>query len=270
MRDFVIPVVEGNEPMTFQIGIVTTQGVLLASDRKMVEGHGFRHSIQTPKIIVHKNLEFAHCSAGDCFCDTFTSEIANAIGKQPTQFTDCDSSRVCGALIECLERARDKETEWRKKQGGLSSRNPWPECVGGNTMLVFREEQRVTLWTVETNRPNPSPVLVDVDAEMFPKQFVMAGDPSSNAVFWLLHYFKKLPNDLDALIPLAAHAVLMAKNENIEGLQIGIFTQDKFGLLTDQELKPHFALSDQIDSEILKRLQTIPEKGADNITRGTP
>ena len=63
MRDFVIPVVEENEPMTFQIGIVTTQGVLLASDRKMVEGHGFRHSIQTPKIIVHKNLEFAHCSA---------------------------------------------------------------------------------------------------------------------------------------------------------------------------------------------------------------
>jgi hypothetical protein len=122
-------------------------------------------------------------------------------------------------------------------------------------MLVFREEQRVTLWTIETNRPNPSPVLVDVDVEMLPKQFVMAGDPSSNAVFWLHHYFKNLPSDLDALIPLAAHAVLMAKNENIEGLQIGVFSQKRFGLLTDQELKTLVALSDEIDSDILRRLE---------------
>jgi hypothetical protein len=255
MHDCFIPGVEENEPMTFQIGIVTTEGVLLASDRKMVGGKVFRHSIQAPKIMVYEHLGFAHCSAGDDFCDTFTGEIAKAMEKTPTQFTNCDSLKVHRALSECLERARDKETEWRNKQGGLSGRISLPECVGGTTMLVFREEQRVTLWTVETNRPYPSPVLVDVDDEMVPKQSVIAGDPTSNAVFWLKYYFNKLPNNLDALIPIAAHAVLMAKNENIEGLQIGKFTGGFFGTLTEDELNPYRDLSEKIDSEILGRLR---------------
>jgi hypothetical protein len=59
----------------------------------------------------------------------------------------------------------------------------------------------------------------------------------------------------------------MAKNKNIEGLQIGVFTQNRFGLLTDQELEPYNALSAEIDAEILKRLQTMPKKGADTGTR---
>jgi hypothetical protein len=42
--------------------------------------------------------------------------------------------------------------------------------------------------------------------------------------------------------------VLMAKNDQVEGLQIGIFTRD------NAELKPYKDLSASIDSDIKKRL----------------
>ena len=116
-------------------------------------------------------------------------------------------------------------------------------------MLVFRTNGTVTLWTVETSRVVPTIMPVSIGGLAF------AGDTSNPAAYFPHRYFDKLPNTLDSLIPLAVHTILMAKNENIEALQIGVFTQDRFELLTDQKLKPYITLSDEIDSEILKRLQ---------------
>jgi hypothetical protein len=47
----------------------------------------------------------------------------------------------------------------------------------------------------------------------------------------------------------------MAKSDNVEGIQIGIFTKNRFGILTVDEMKPYIELSEGIDSEILKRLK---------------
>jgi hypothetical protein len=59
-----LPVLEFDD-MTFQIGMVTDEGVLLASDRKVNNLAGFRHGLLIPKITVHQKQDFAHCSAGD-------------------------------------------------------------------------------------------------------------------------------------------------------------------------------------------------------------
>ena len=115
-------------------------------------------------------------------------------------------------------------------------------------MLVFRRNEAVTLWTVETSLATPTITPVSIG-------WVPAGDLNNSAVYFPYWYFDKLPNTLASLIPLAAHTVLMAKSSNVEGLQIGVFTQNRFGLLTDEELKPYITLSGEIDSEILRRLQ---------------
>jgi hypothetical protein len=64
-----------------------------------------------------------------------------------------------------------------------------------------------------------------------------------------------MPPALDALVPLAVHAVLMAKCDFVEGIQVGLFTREKFAVLTDEELKPHIELSKEIDTDIVGKLR---------------
>src|ERR1039458_1372259 len=114
-------------------------------------------------------------------------------------------------------------------------------------MLVFRGSRGVSLWTVDTQAQIPSPLPVDIGSGP-----VVAGD-NSPAIFFLEHYFHQVPNTLESLTPLVAHAVLMAKGEYVEGLQIGICTKKTFRTLTEDELKSYVELSGNIDSGILER-----------------
>lgn len=237
-------------PMTFQLGIATGAGVLLASDRLMVNINGPRLAFQAPKIIVYEELGFAHCSAGDSFCETLTKTVRNELEAGTTDFAEGDMVTVMTSLENCLRKARIAEEEHAKKVNSARFKAQVAvECVGGTTMLVFRGKTSVSLWKVETIRPYPIPTPVE------PYNCVMSGDTNNPSVFFAKHYFSQIL-DLGALMRLAAHTVLMAKTENVEGLQMGVFTQNRFGLLTDEELKPLLAISDEIDSDILKRLQS--------------
>ena len=247
-------------PMTFQLGIAADGGVLLASDRLLVNMNGVRLPFQAPKIIVHEKLGFAHCSAGDSFCETLTKMVRNELETGTTDLAEGETEAVMTSLENCVKQARTEEAAYVKKTGGVRFGARTVECVGGTTLLVFRGKNSVSLWKIDTLRPYPIPTPVE------PGNCVVSGD-TNPAVFFAKHYFPKVSLDLSAMMRLAAHTVLMAKSDNVEGLQIGVFTQKRFGLLTDQELNPYIALSDEIDSEILKRLQTMPRKGADTGTR---
>lgn len=235
--------------MTFQLGIVVDGGVLLASDRVLANVNGPRLTFQAPKIIVHEKLGFAHCSAGDDFCGTLTKLVRNELEAGAADFADGEPEAVMTSLENCVRKARIEEAEYVKKTNRSRFRTQAVECVGGTTMLVFRGGKKVSLWKIETMRPYPEPTRIE------PNSCVTSGDTNSPAVFFADHYFPKVSPDLNAMKRLAAHTVLMAKSKNVEGLQIGVFTQDRFGLLTDDELKPLITLSDEIDSEILRRLQ---------------
>jgi len=128
------------EDMTFQIGFSTPDGVLLASDLKNVNLMGFRYGRIVPKITVHESENFAHCSAGDDFCNIFTETIREAIRKNAFRFTQ---GEVEDALRECVYIARKKETVFSKKHTlmpnkGISPKRVLPTCIGGTTMVVFR------------------------------------------------------------------------------------------------------------------------------------
>lgn len=245
MRDFFMPVVEENEPMTFQIGFSAPEGVLLASDCKNQNLVGYRWGMIAPKIKVHENENLAYCSAGDDFCNAFTETIREEIRKNALRFVE---GEVEDAITQCVYTAREKHSAFCREHTLLAPRRVVPTCIGGTTMLVFRRNEAVTLWTVETSLATPTITPVSIG-------WVPAGDLNNSAVYFPYWYFDKLPNTLASLIPLAAHTVLMAKSSNVEGLQIGVFTQNRFGLLTDEELKPYITLSGEIDSEILRRLQ---------------
>ena len=91
MRDFFMPVVEENEPMTFQIGFSAPEGVLLASDCKNQNLVGYRWGMIAPKIKVHENENLAYCSAGDDFCNAFTETIREEIRKNALRFVEAKS-----------------------------------------------------------------------------------------------------------------------------------------------------------------------------------
>src|SRR5579863_4399601 len=53
-------------PVTFQIGALGDEGIILGSDRRAAdESHGTRTTFDTPKIVVIDDLRLAYCYAGD-------------------------------------------------------------------------------------------------------------------------------------------------------------------------------------------------------------
>jgi hypothetical protein len=246
-----VPTHEVNEPMTFQIGMVASDGILLASDRKKTNILGYRQGWLVPKIEVYENLGFAHCSAGDDFCNTFTSIVLAEV-KKGTRFANGEYSEIKDALVGCVDKARTKDAS-RAEEISVG-RTAAPKCIGGISLFVFREDRVLALWRVDTRGPVADVSKVDESSN------VTAGAPNP-AVFVLERYFHQVPKKLSALISLAVHTIRMAESEVVGGLQIGIFTKDVFRTLTAKELKPFDKLSKEIDSANRKRLRRAPESG---------
>jgi hypothetical protein len=232
--------------MTFQMGMVTTEGVLLASDRQLTNLSGTRFGRLIPKIEFYEDENFAHCSAGDNFCEIFTDVIRTHLAKG-IDFTG-DWQHVRQALRDTVTEARGKEAKARRKMIRSLDRKPVAKWTGGHTMLVFRGGAGVTLWTVDTSGQNPTILPVDTGER------AVAGDRISPAIFFMERYFNLVPKTLMDLIPLATHTVLMAESDFVGGLQIGLFTKDKFRVLTDEELKPYLESSKRLDLDILGHL----------------
>jgi hypothetical protein len=241
------PFLIGEEiPMTFQIGMVATNGVLLASDRKMTNVSGFRYGWQVPKIKVYEDFGFAHQSAGDALCNTFTSELYKEIRKGKTQFAGGKYWEVEPVLTQCVETAWSKEATNRAENS--VGRMPMPKCVGGATMVVFWGIGTVALWVVSTQEASPGIEFIDVGSGR------VTGHPNL-AGFFHERYFPELPNKVDALLPLAVHSVRMAECDLVGGLQVATFTKDGPKIFTAKELKPYDKLSRELNREILKRLK---------------
>jgi hypothetical protein len=225
--------------MTFQIAFTVPEGIILASDRKKTSVFGIHHSRIGTKIQINESETLAYCHAGDSgFCEVVASIVQEELEKGTTQFTNGDPLKTQRILLKCVNTARQRETGFI--QGKHLGSSP-----GGHTLFVFRQNDSLALWAVDSASQIPDVSLV-VEG-----QNIKAGDANSPAVFFPHWYFDKVPNTIGALIPLAVHTVLMAKADYIEGVEVGIFTKDTFRTLTEEELKPHIKLSKEIDSTIL-------------------
>ena len=225
--------------MTFQLGFNASDGVLLASDLKHTSLYGYRTSQIAPKIKISKTQKMACCSAGDTdFCFALENIVNRALSDGSAKFTG-SPIMVRQLLFDCLRRAQEEDEAYRQK-------SRLPTTIGGSTIFAFRDGPVVDLWTVRATGQFPEISLV------LPGECVKAGDANSPAVFFPERYLEKLPNTVEALIPLAVHTVLMAEGEFVKGVEIGIFTQSAFRVLTGEELAPFLDMSKRLDTTILE------------------
>jgi hypothetical protein len=226
-------------PMSFQVGINCNDGVVLASDKKMTRMEGVRTAYQTRKIEIFAAENMAFCSTGDDFCVSFTKIVREE--NQKSLLAGKCFRDLKQALIDCVHAARQREAEHRDKRRGEIGKQP-RELVGGSTLFVLREASKVQLWCVDTTAQFPNPFPVD--------DKMVVGDTTNAAVFFLNRYHAEIPSQVDAMLPLAVHTVRAAKNEFVDGVEAGVFTQSQFRTLNDKELQSAIDVSVSVDLSV--------------------
>ena len=212
--------------MTMQIGMVGTDGILLAGDTRWTHtppqyGSGGRHGSNASKIIISEEL----CMAISCArAMELSCKIANRmIGR----FEDKDLVSPTSPIREIAENAMDE--------------------VRGN-----RTDAQCLIAFM---RPVLSLYFLHVGGgaiechQITTKEF--AGDDSNPSVFWSERYYKARP--LKELIPLAAHMIVSARHFNtaaIDGLEIVLCDSSGIRRLPEESIRKLEASSEKWDMEI--------------------
>ena len=214
----IIPEVEWHElpneelPMTYQIGVVASDGVLLASDRLYSRfGQGAASTHSADKIVVHQPLGLAYCCSGD---DLSVAVAQDICAGYPWPANVRDHLTIA---------AQNVAINWKHKQ--MPGR-------GGSVLFARKTNDAVELWRVQVSTP--------AFAERIDDR-VPQGDPSNNASFFIEHYlpirngYRKLP--LENLKFVAAHIILMAAHSGVSGLEILLCRPDAgFYRLNEEEI----------------------------------
>jgi hypothetical protein len=215
-------------PVTFQVGIVGSDGeILLASDRLVVKTAGIRDSSEIDKITIADSGDTAYCWAGDDGCLLAIAQIMKGINAGFRNFRDL--------LIESAQMALIIESQTREARNGRQLR-------GGNVLIAHRTPNNLQLWELTISVP--------CDAErIFDKTTI--GDRTNPARLFLEKYFPVRPAKESML--LAAHTVLMAGALNktfVGGLDIALCSPNGFKKLTRDEIAELENRSRIVDTEI--------------------
>src|SRR5258708_21532673 len=125
--------------MTFQVGLVGSDGVLLASDKRVrdVRG-GLVATFDTDKIVVLDDLHLAYCFAGDLLARHAAGLIVTELRKHTHPLAQ-QGPLLQEVLHNCAENAWHSEFRLNSGLGG----NP---LSGGTVTLVYRSSDGVQLW----------------------------------------------------------------------------------------------------------------------------
>lgn len=215
-------------PMTFQIGLVGADGVLLASDLLYAsrdEITGVWTTFKAGKIEITPDGKLAYCCAGGAWSD---SVIKAFLGTKIHPIRD--NLILSGQLT------------WQ--HAGKERENPFWK---GSILLVERGEGAITLWHMNSNLPVNALRILDKKTQ---------GDDGNVAQFFLERYFKGGQN-IKQLVPLAAFSVLMANKINpsgIDGLEMLLCTTSGFSVVGAEELTQNKETFERLDSDIGARL----------------
>jgi len=222
-------------PVTFQIGMIASDGILLASDRLAIKEVGLnipKEPFETEKIFVHADKHLAYCCAGD--------ELASGVGRIIADTVRVTDQDVRPMLLQCV------------KQGMETS----PTCWFGGSVLLVCGDPPFRLWRVQLNRNNQT----GPEVRRVPGAYVTAGQECSYARFFLEQY---LPKHRQAklkaaeLVPLAAHTVLTAGDldpANVRGLEIVTCTNTGFERLPDSRIDELISFSTRLTVQIREEL----------------
>ncbi len=196
--------------MTFQVGTVGRDGVLLASDCQCtsIDAITFlRQTYKTTKLNTTPDGRFAYCCAGGAWAD---QTIATFLGghTHPIRENLASSSH----LVWQRDRKQSENPFWK-----------------GSILLVERTEQNVGLWHVDSTLPcNPQQI----------QNRKTQGDDGNPAQFFLERYFKEVQK-VDRSIVLAAFTVLMAHKLNkngVDGSEMLVCAPSGFSLVSTEKI----------------------------------
>ena len=238
--------------MTFQIGMVGSDGILLASDTLCTNIHasnavaldGTRTSFDAPKIQIEKAKGIAYCWSGDELGRILVNQISDLVNGLRTDM------RVF--LSMCSQEAIHRAAVIR-------AANPAVPIGSCEVLLAIQTgSTSVSLWKtriVQSQNQFIPPTIEPIITK------AITGDAVNAAAFFAEKYFprfRKLP--VQDLIRLAAHVVLMAGKLNsagVGGLQIVVCRGSGFTELTTEEISSLVEQSSRLDSEIAERIGMI-------------
>jgi len=239
--------------MTFQIGMVGEDGVLLASDTRVTHTHladidgvtkRVRTVSDTPKISFDAGKYIACCWAGDdlgrILIRIINEKINAALRDNPDVFI--------GVCIEAtLREAR-----------ALTQADPTLLRNNCDVLMTMLSGRRMRLWKIHiSTRPGCADPVIGIDEELTK---IVSGDQANSAVFFSEHYFPKFRKVLlDQLVPLASHVILQGARlaSGVNGLQIVLCRPSGFHELSEEDIAGRLRWSNEVDSQI-ERLLEIP------------
>ena len=200
--------------MTFQVGMVGTNGILLASDKLAVQfgipGQSYRDPFQTDKIVAVGHQEIAYCCAGDRLSTivgkaiTEDGAVREKAGRVPLDRLMSDLQMDFGRAVEVIacEAVSQSKLDFADKE-------PWDRPKGGSLLLAYCRPEPMELWKL------------DVQAQGMPhanriRNKCRIGDSTTPASFFSECYYHNVP--IEDLILLAAHTVFTAGAMNPDGV----------------------------------------------------
>lgn len=221
--------------MTMQVGMVGTDGILIASDTRWMndppllnQTTGSRLTFSSSKIAINREKGIVATYARNM-------EVSRDVAIQVLELEEKEWEYPIRSIEAIGERA-------------LKSRGARKDA---HCLIAFaRPILRLFLFYLATTSSG-EPVAVCQEMQ----ETAFAGDNVNSAIFWSDQYYRKMP--IERLVPLAAHLVLTAGKLNtatIGGLEIVLLDASGIQHLSDKSLQDLHLKSDQWSKRIGKMI----------------
>jgi hypothetical protein len=216
--------------MTLQVALVGTDGIVVASDKKVnLLNQNFNTTAIRSKILINSDRKIAACWSGE---QSPSYSLAEHI---VLKMNDADLQFPYHPL-----RMASNEI--------LSRRGIHGEEYGSAEVVVITIQNEPKAYEITAARDR-------CDCFEAPDKIVK-GHIANPALFFTERFYERLP--ISALLPLAAHAIVTAGKINprgIEGLEIIRCTNDGFNPLSNSEITDLIEWSDKFDQKIRRLVQ---------------
>jgi len=227
------PLVGEELPMTIQVGMVGTDGILIAGDTRwtaspMLVNRNWaagRYGYNSSKIkLNHERGMAVSCAMDMGTAGHVASDIISGLREEDFEYP-------VGAIEEIATKVPTPIGKPRKEA----------HCL----IALTRPVLQLFLFQFATVNEEWGPLCQPLET------IGIAGDNVNAAIFWAERYYQKLP--VERLVPLAAHLVVCAHKLNtgtIGGLEIVLGTASGIHRLSDESIRELETKADEWDSSI--------------------
>jgi 20S proteasome alpha/beta subunit len=219
--------------MTLQVALVATDGVVLASDKKVnILKDNLNSTALRTKIYIGQERKILACWSGEQFPSSGLAErIALTLGDPDLQFP------------YPVLRTTAQEI--------LSQRGVYGEEYGSAEVLVVTIQDEPKAYEITVTRER-------CDCVSQPK--IVKGHIASPALFFTERFYETLP--MSALLPLAVHVIATAGQispRSIEGLEVIRCTRNGFERISNDEIADLVKWSKKLDKRIKRLVLSGPK-----------